>query len=177
MPAVAATTYYDTVPSPLGELLLLSDGERLTGLLPGDRPAADMVRDPAALADAVDQLRAYLAGERTTFALPVRQPGTAFQQRVWAELMTIPYGQTISYADLAARVGRPAAARAVGSANGRNRVCVVVPCHRVIAAGGALGGYNAGLWRKEWLLGHETGRVAAFGPAPGRRDRRARRGP
>jgi methylated-DNA-[protein]-cysteine S-methyltransferase len=160
MPATVTApvvTYYDTVPSPLGDVLLTSDGDALTGLFLTPHPTAGMVRDRDALREPAAQLRAYLAGELTAFDLPHRQPGTAFQQRVWAELLTIPYGETISYAELARRVGRPGAARAVGSANGRNQICILVPCHRVIAADGTLGGYGGELWRKEWLLGLERG--------------------
>jgi methylated-DNA-[protein]-cysteine S-methyltransferase len=158
MPATATRTYFATAPGPLGDLLLLSDGEHLTGLLTDAAPNADMVPDRGrVLRSAADQLRAYLAGELTAFDVSPRQPGTAFQQRVWAELQGIPYGETISYAELARRVGQPGAARAVGSANGKNRLCIVIPCHRVIAADGTLGGYGGGLWRKEWLLALEAG--------------------
>ena len=155
MPATLTRTYTHTFASPLGDITLSSDGEFLTALHLGDTPKTDAVRDPAPLKEAVAQLKAYLAGELREFDLPLCQPGTAFQQKVWAELTAIPYGETISYAELAARVGQPAAARAVGSANGKNHIAVIVPCHRVIAAGGTLGGYGGGLWRKEWLLRHE----------------------
>jgi methylated-DNA-[protein]-cysteine S-methyltransferase len=100
-------------------------------------------------------MRAYLAGELKAFTVPMRQPGTPFQKKVWEELVRIPFGETISYRQLAKRVGKPLACRAVGSANGRNQLIVAVPCHRVIAADGTLGGYGGGLWRKEWLLAHE----------------------
>jgi methylated-DNA-[protein]-cysteine S-methyltransferase len=155
MPATLTRTYAHTLASPLGDILLASDGECLTGLYLSDPPQLDAIRDLAPLKNAVAQLRAYLAGELREFDLPLQQPGTAFQQKVWAELAAIPYGETISYAELAARVGQPGAARAVGSANGKNQICILVPCHRVIAAGGTLGGYGGGLWRKEWLLRHE----------------------
>lgn len=158
MTATATALYYDTLSSPVGDLLLTSDGECLTGVRMNATPSADAVRDPATLREAVNQLREYFAGERTTFDLSTAQPGTSFQQRVWAELLAIPYGETISYAELARRVGQPTAARAVGSANGRNNLGVIVPCHRVIAADGTLGGYGWGLARKEWLLDHERGR-------------------
>ena len=158
MTATDTATYFDTVPSPLGELRLTSDGEFLTGLYMRNQELPDAVRDRTALREPVAQLRAYLAGELTAFDLPLRQPGTPFQQRVWAELLAIPYGDTISYAELAKRVGQPGAARAVGSANGRNHIGIVVPCHRVIAADGTLGGYGGELWRKEWLLELEGGR-------------------
>ncbi len=152
---MTATLLYDFVPSPLGDLLLTSDGERLTGLIFDEAPTEDMDRDRAALSEPAKQLRAYLAGELKDFDLELEQPGTAFQQTVWAELRAIPYGETISYAELARRVGKPQAPRAVGGANGRNRIAIVVPCHRVIAADGSLGGYGGELWRKEWLLNRE----------------------
>ena len=151
--------YFDTLETPIGEMLLTSDGDFLTGVQPHTGTPPDAIRDPATLTGAVSQLRAYFAGERTAFDLPFRQPGTMFQQRVWAELARIPYGQTISYSELATRVKQPKAARAVGSANGRNRLGVVVPCHRVIAADGTLGGYGWGLRIKEWLLAHERARA------------------
>ena len=157
MIATATRTLYDVVSSPVGDLLLTSDGERLTGLNFAESPTRDMVRDTAALKGPIQQLRAYLAGELKEFDLELEQPGTDFQKRVWAELMAIPYGETISYLELARRIGQPKAPRAVGSANGRNRIAIVVPCHRVIAADGTLGGYGGELWRKEWLLNRERG--------------------
>ncbi len=102
------------------------------------------------------QLREYLAAERSEFDLPIEAPGSAFQERVWDELRAIPYGATLSYGELAARVGAPAGSRAVGRANGSNRVAVIIPCHRVISAGGALGGYGGGLAAKRRLLDLEA---------------------
>jgi methylated-DNA-[protein]-cysteine S-methyltransferase len=102
------------------------------------------------------QLREYLAGERVDFDLPIQLPGSPFQERVWSELLHIPYGETISYGEMARRVGVPAASRAVGRANGSNRIAVIVPCHRVIAAGGSLGGYGGGLPAKRFLLDLEA---------------------
>jgi O-6-methylguanine DNA methyltransferase len=111
----------------------------------------------APLLDAAEfQLREYLDGRRATFDLPLDLPGSAFQERVWAELARIPYGETISYRQLASRVGVPAGSRAVGRANGSNRVAVIVPCHRVIATGGGLGGYGGGLDAKRFLLDLES---------------------
>jgi O-6-methylguanine DNA methyltransferase len=111
----------------------------------------------APLLDAAEvQLREYLDGRRATFDLPLDLPGSAFQERVWAELARIPYGETISYRELASRVGVPAGSRAVGRANGSNRVAVIVPCHRVIATGGGLGGYGGGLDAKRFLLDLES---------------------
>jgi AraC family transcriptional regulator of adaptative response/methylated-DNA-[protein]-cysteine methyltransferase len=99
-----------------------------------------------------DELKRYFAGELRAFTVPLVAPGTPFQERVWSELGRIPYGETISYAELARRVGRPGAQRAVGTANGLNRLCIVIPCHRVVNASGELGGYGGGLWRKRLLL-------------------------
>jgi O-6-methylguanine DNA methyltransferase len=101
---------------------------------------------------AAAELTEYFAGRLSAFTVPVAQPGTEFQRAVWAELAKIPIGQTRSYHDVARALGQPRAARAVGAANGRNQVAVIVPCHRVIASGGGLGGYGCGLWRKQWLL-------------------------
>lgn len=114
------------------------------------------------------QLRAYLAGDRRTFDLPVDLPGSPFQESVWAELRRIPYGETITYRELAARVGVPAASRAVGRANGSNRLAIVVPCHRVVAAGGGLGGYGGGLPAKRWLLDLEAAVAEDSGSADSR---------
>ena len=120
------------------------------------------MESPAPLLDRVEtQLRAFFAGERRDFDLPIETPGSAFQERVWSELRRIPYGQTIAYRDLAARVGAPQAPRAVGRANGSNRLAIIVPCHRVIAAGGGLGGYGGGLDAKRFLLDLEARRLAA----------------
>ncbi len=110
------------------------------------------------------QLEAYLAGERDAFDLPVRLLGTAFQVRVWTALLDIPVGETRSYGELAAALGRPGAARAVGSANGRNPIPIVVPCHRVVGADGSLTGFGGGLALKQWLLEHEG---AELEPATG----------
>lgn len=150
------TLYTTTLDSPIGTLRLLSDGEFLTGLYMGDVPVrADWLADASVFAEPIAQLQAYFVGELQEFSLRTRPVGTPFQQHVWAELEQIPYGTTISYAELARRVGNPLAARAVGTANGKNPLSILIPCHRVIAAGNQLGGYGGGLWRKEWLLRHE----------------------
>lgn len=107
------------------------------------------------LIETESQLAEYFAGARTGFDLPLATPGTDFQNRVWAELLRIPCGTTISYGDLANRVGSPGAQRAVGAANGRNRIAIIIPCHRVIESTGALRGYGGGLRNKQWLLDHE----------------------
>jgi methylated-DNA-[protein]-cysteine S-methyltransferase len=157
--------YFSRVPSPVGELLLVSDGEALAGLHMGphgyDPEREGWVRDDALLRPAREQLRAYFAGELLDFTVPLALEGTRFQRRVWDELRRIPFGDAVSYAEVARRVGRPTGARAVGSANGRNPVAIIVPCHRVIAADGTLGGYGGGLRRKRWLLDHEAAVRAA----------------
>jgi methylated-DNA-[protein]-cysteine S-methyltransferase len=150
-------TVHTTYESPLGELVLVGDGERLTELrLPSRAGLADASgageRVPDAFAEATSQLDAYFAGELRAFDLPLAPSGTPFEERVWAELLTIPYGTTISYAELARRIGCPGAARAVGRANGRNPIPIVIPCHRVIGSSGDLTGYGGGLERKRALL-------------------------
>jgi methylated-DNA-[protein]-cysteine S-methyltransferase len=137
-----------TVPTPVGELRLTGD-DALTGV----RFAGGGRDDPTpVLSAAAAQLEEYFAGERTGFDLPLRPAGTAFQRRVWDALLEIPYGETISYTELAARIGAPAAVRAAGAANGRNPLSIVVPCHRVVGSKGVLTGYGGGLAAKRWLL-------------------------
>jgi methylated-DNA-[protein]-cysteine S-methyltransferase len=153
---------YTTMDSPLGELLLLGDGKVLHGLhmQAGRHPIrinANWTRDDEAFADVRHQLEEYFAGERTTFDIPMQMDGTAFQRTVWHELTQIPYGETISYGELARRIGRPDRARAVGTANGQNPIAVIVPCHRVIGANGKLVGYGGGLDNKRRLLELEQG--------------------
>ncbi|HEX2086268.1 MAG TPA: methylated-DNA--[protein]-cysteine S-methyltransferase, partial [Solirubrobacteraceae bacterium] len=139
-----------TVDSPIGPLTLTVADGRLTGLRM-EAGARDAREEPA-LRRAVAQLDAYFAGALTAFDLPLAPAGTAFQRRVWSALCEIPYGETVSYRELAARVGSPSACRAVGHANGRNPLAIVVPCHRVVGADGSLTGFGGGLERKAWLL-------------------------
>ena len=150
------------VDSPIGRLMLTSDGTALTGLFmepsrKAPHPADGWVEDLGVppLAATVRQLGEYFAGSRREFDLPLRFEGTAFQRRVWQELTEIRYGETWSYGQLARRIGNPSASRAVGLANGRNPISILVPCHRVIGADGSLTGYGGGLERKRWLLAHE----------------------
>jgi methylated-DNA-[protein]-cysteine S-methyltransferase len=157
---------YSVMKTQIGALTLVGDGEELTGLYMTDhrhRPALPpgAVRHDAAFAEARRQLAEYLSGERTEFDLPLRMEGTEFQQEVWRGLLAIPYGETVSYSELAQRIGRPGASRAVGLANGRNPISIVVPCHRVIGSSGALTGYGGGMERKRYLLDLEAG-AAAF---------------
>jgi AraC family transcriptional regulator, regulatory protein of adaptative response / methylated-DNA-[protein]-cysteine methyltransferase len=109
------------------------------------------------LTQARTELDQYFAGTLTSFTVPMVYRGTPFEERVWGELLRIPYGATLSYVELAARVALPGGQRAVGGANGRNRISIMIPCHRVINSNGKLGGYGGELWRKEWLLAHEQG--------------------
>jgi methylated-DNA-[protein]-cysteine S-methyltransferase len=159
------SSLYSYYSSPFGELLLTSDGEALTGLhLPQHdgsparlpEPGSAWRRDDRALGEARDQLRAYFAGERFSFDLPMRMAGTPFQRTAWEALLTIPFGATVSYADQARRIGRPAASRAVGAANGRNPIAIIVPCHRVIGSNGSLTGYGGGLELKRGLIEFEA---------------------
>jgi methylated-DNA-[protein]-cysteine S-methyltransferase len=159
---------YTTVESPIGELLLVGDGTALHGLAMqgGRHPVAvrpEWRRADEAFAEPHRQLDEYFAGERTAFDLTVHLDGTPFQVQVWQALRAIPYGETISYGELARRVGRPNGARAVGAANGRNPVAVVVPCHRVIGADGSLTGFGGGTERKRLLLDLEAGGLLALG--------------
>jgi len=157
------TTFTTTIDSPVGPLLLASDGTALTQVRFGGEPEPDWSTEPCrVLDDAVTQLGEYFAGERTTFDLPLEPSGTDFQKRTWLQLREIPYAQTINYGQLAGRVGNPNASRAVGLANGRNPLSIVVPCHRVIGADGSLTGFGGGLDNKRILLDLER-RVAGTG--------------
>jgi methylated-DNA-[protein]-cysteine S-methyltransferase len=155
------------VDSPIGPLTLVAADGRLTGLYMDaqrHRPGEQVVGtpgDPKAepFASAADQLAAYFAGQLTEFDLPLAPAGTQFQRAVWAALQQIPYGETWSYGQLASTIGSPTAVRAVGLANGRNPIAVVIPCHRVIGADGSLTGYGGGLDRKHYLLDLEASLV------------------
>lgn len=132
--------FYD---SPIGRLGLMGEGDKLISLaLPYHPVPMIMERETPVLREAKYQLEAYFAGELRTFDLPLHLEGTPFQRKVWEQLRQIPYGQIISYGELARRIGQPGASRAVGGANRRNPIAVIVPCHRVIAADGSLGGYS-----------------------------------
>ena len=111
---------------------------------------------PLCLKVCVDQLREYFNGKRTKFSILLNPKGTPFQKSVWKELITIPFGKTTSYLSQSNSLGKPKAIRAVASANGKNPICIVIPCHRVIGSDGSLTGYAAGIWRKKWLLDHEN---------------------
>jgi len=153
------TTPTFTMPmdTPVGQLVLESDGDVLIGIwLPSQAATTrgDGHDAPPVLKDTATQLEEYFAGERTEFTVPMELDGTAFQKDVWTELTRIPYGKTISYGELARRVGRPKGPRAVGQANGKNPIPIIVPCHRVLASTG-IGGYGGGLPMKRTLLAVE----------------------
>lgn len=146
--------------SPVGKLLLAEDESGLRKLMFAEgrttvQPDAAWREDPARLSRARRQLARYFAGELHEFDLPLAPQGTPFQQRVWSELLKIPYGETISYGELARRIGTPNGSRAVGLANGSNPIAIVIPCHRVIGSNGKLTGYGGGLEKKEWFLALE----------------------
>jgi methylated-DNA-[protein]-cysteine S-methyltransferase len=148
------------VDSPVGPLTLVCSDGVLSGLYLHEqrhRPAQDTfgTRDGRGFAQVVEQLAGYFRGELTAFDLPLRMTGSPFQQRVWAELRRVPYGQTRSYGQLALTIGSPTASRAVGLANGRNPISIIVPCHRIVGSTGRLTGYGGGLQRKQQLLDHE----------------------
>jgi methylated-DNA-[protein]-cysteine S-methyltransferase len=148
--------HYRTIDSPIGPLALAGTGRVLTNLRMIDQThepsRTDWVPDGQAFPNVVDQLDAYFAGERTDFDIELRLAGSDFQRRVWHALLTIPYGETRSYGQVAQQIGAPGAARAVGLANGRNPIAIIVPCHRVIGASGSFTGYGGGLDRKRSLL-------------------------
>ncbi len=164
------TTAHVVVDSPIEDLTLTSDGDTLTGVFMAEHRHTDRTGwgdrlelgdAPAVLVEAAGQLAAYFAGERTTFDLALGAAGTDFQQRVGSTLTQIPYGHTWSYAELARAAGVPGASRAVGMANGRNPISIVVPCHRVIGADGSLTGYGGGVARKQTLLDLERSHSGA----------------
>lgn len=151
------------VSSPIGELVLLSDdtAQRLAALwIVGEKHApqaqADWQRDDRSLPEVRRQLKDYFSGRRRAFDVPLAPKGTPFQLQAWQALQAIPYGTTITYGQQAAAIGKPAACRAIGLANGRNPLSIIVPCHRVVGANGALTGYGGGLVAKRWLLDHEA---------------------
>jgi methylated-DNA-[protein]-cysteine S-methyltransferase len=157
----AASEYsFRYVPSPIGRIRLVGRHGVLTGLHLADHPHCPpnqpgWSQDDAAYAEVAGQLEEYFAGTRQVFEVDLAFEGTPFQVEVWEALCEIPYGETVSYAALAEVVGRPAAVRAVGAANGRNPISIIAPCHRVIGANGSLTGYGWGVDRKAWLLDHE----------------------
>ena len=166
-------TTYTRYRSPVGTWLLVSDGEALTGVFPEAHRAVpevtdDWRRDDAFFAGVRDQLTAYFVGRLVDFTVKLSPKGTPFQKRVWEALREIRLGTTTSYSALATHLGNPFSSRAVGAANGKNPISLIVPCHRVIGAGGLLTGYAGGLELKQWLLEHEatTARRSVGGVTP-----------
>jgi len=168
-PLSEAPLFFETFPTPLGPFSIATDASGTVHATAFGSEDALRDRLPPAIAttafqrsarrsEARTQVEAYFAQQRQSFTLPLAAQGTAFQQRVWAALREIPFGETTSYGALAAQLGSPKAARAVGSANGANPICLIVPCHRVIAASGALGGFAFGIEVKQALLAHEQAR-------------------
>lgn len=159
-------TQHTLMDSPVGPLTLVARGDALAGLYMidhkhatlsiGERVAADAV---PVLRETIRQLTEYFEHRRNAFDLPLAATGTPFQRAVWAELARIPFGETCAYADLARALDRPKASRAVGTANGRNPISIIVPCHRVVGRDGTLHGYAGGVRIKQWLLAHEAGLV------------------
>jgi methylated-DNA-[protein]-cysteine S-methyltransferase len=168
------TTTHVTIGSPVGPLTLVAGDGALTGLyMDAQRHLPDWAvfgpaGDPASapFAAAAGQLDRYFTGQLTAFDLPLELAGTPFQRQVWAALRDIPYGRTTTYGELAAGLGKPAASRAVGLANGRNPISIVVPCHRVVGANGSLTGYGGGIDRKRFLLDLEQGAARRAGVQP-----------
>jgi methylated-DNA-[protein]-cysteine S-methyltransferase len=155
-------TRYALIPTAIGTMLATAEGDSLTGLYfhagrHAPKIARDWIEDPSAkpLRECAAQIAAYLEGGRKSFELPIAASGTPFQQRVWKEIARIPYGKTITYAELAKRAGAPGSARAAGAATGRNPHSIIVPCHRVVGSRGSLTGYAGGLDRKARLLALE----------------------
>jgi len=165
-------TVHSVVDSPVGPLTIVAADGTLSGLyMDQQRHAPDPSRfghrEPDCLPEVTDQLRAYFDGNLREFTVPIAPCGTAFQHRVWAALCAIPYGQTTTYGELAAQIGQPTASRAVGLANGRNPVCIIIPCHRVVGANRGLTGYGGGLDRKQALLTLERREImSAAGVVP-----------
>lgn len=162
MTSVPALKQHTVIDSPYGPLTLVATDGTLSNLYMTDqrhRPAQETfgARDDRPFGEAVDQLEAYFASELKEFTLELHLHGTPFQRSVWEQLLRIPYGETRSYGDLAAALGNPGASRAVGLANGKNPVSIIVPCHRVVGSNGSLTGYGGGLERKQRLLDFEQG--------------------
>jgi methylated-DNA-[protein]-cysteine S-methyltransferase len=154
-----AETYQTYYQSPVGLLKISGTDAYISEVSFHDttqRPTGKQKPLSPMLIQCIEQLIQYFNGERRVFELPLNQPGTPFQQGVWNELTTIPFGKTISYLELARKTGDTKATRAVANANGRNNIAIIIPCHRVIGSNKELVGYGGGLWRKKWLLEHEA---------------------
>ena len=158
-----STLYCAAYSSPLGAMEVTVSDNGVTGLFFRDQAIIAADRHPL-LREVVAQLAAYFSGKLNSFTVPLDYAGTDFQQRVWKELLMIPYGQVITYRDLGIRVGGPTFTRIAGQANARNPISLIIPCHRVIGMNGALTGYGGGIWRKKWLLEFEQRNLSGFSP-------------
>ena len=147
------TGYYE---SPIGVIEICGTSEGIATLYFVEQRRYDVALSPA-LKEGIKQVAEYFDGARRVFDLPILLQGTEFQRLVWRQLLTVPFGNTASYQEIANAIARPHAARAVGAANGQNPISIIVPCHRIIGSDKSLTGYGGGLWRKEWLLKHEGG--------------------
>ncbi|MBF0105554.1 MAG: methylated-DNA--[protein]-cysteine S-methyltransferase [Deltaproteobacteria bacterium] len=141
--------------SPIGMIKITADDTKITELTFVDNDSGLCEYQTPVIKECIKQLDEYFAGKRKVFTLPLLIEGTAFQKNVWSKLSKIPYGKTLSYADIASKINQPKACRAVGMANNKNKIAIILPCHRVIGRDHSLTGYAGGLWRKEWLLQHE----------------------
>lgn len=146
--------YYNYFESPIGLIEVGGTSAAITDLNFAEKRREDFETHPY-VDSAIQQLDEYYTRKRRDFEVDLSMKGTGFQKKVWAQLMTVPFGRTASYGDIAAGIGNPKAVRAVGGANGRNPISIIVPCHRIIGSDNTLTGYGSGLWRKEWLLKHE----------------------
>lgn len=141
--------------SPVGNLLIEAEGTEITRCTFTEQPQSALASEDAVIRQCVNELEEYFSGNLRGFSVRVKLTGTPFQNRVWSELLKIPYGTTISYSELALRLGDPKCIRAAGTANGKNKIPIIIPCHRVIGKDGSLVGFGGGLDKKEWLLKHE----------------------
>lgn len=148
--------YITYLRSPIGEIKITADEDFINSILfVFDDTEMHEENPNSVLKECKAQLSQYFSGKRNEFDIPIKQAGTEFQQKVWKELLKIPYGRTVSYNFIAKSLGDKKSIRAVGAANGKNQISIIVPCHRVIGSEGSLTGYAGGLWRKKWLLNHE----------------------
>ncbi len=151
------TSYYK---SPLGILKIVGDADCILSLDFVEKQGSESAERAFCVKECLKQIDEYFQGRRREFFLKLAPRGTEFQQAVWRELEKIPFGAVVSYGDIARAIGKPNASRAVGAANGKNPIAIIIPCHRVIGSDGSLTGYSSGLWRKQWLLQHEKGNFA-----------------
>ncbi|MFD0761763.1 methylated-DNA--[protein]-cysteine S-methyltransferase [Lutibacter aestuarii] len=148
------TAYYKT---PIGTAKIIGDEDGIIAVTVLDNEIETSKNIPNCLKECIQQLDEYFKGTRTTFNLKLNPQGTSFQKKVWKELLNVPFGKTRTYLEQTKKIGDPKAIRAVASANGKNPIWIVIPCHRIIGTNGSLTGYAGGLWRKKWLLEHENG--------------------